>query len=136
LTIQNLGIPSSITATLESMHKEVGMRRVLGAVSVVVMCLWVSAALAGDKKVEGPAKGDKGAATGVIAKMDGGKITLKVGEKETVFMPYWKGGAPKDGGGFDKDMMKTLSQFKVGDKVKISWTMEEHQRIDTIEKAE
>ena len=74
--------------------------------------------------------------TGVIAKIDGGKVTLKVGDTEEVFMPYWRGGMPKDGGGFDKEMMKKLEQFKVGDKVKITWTMEEHQRIDSIEKVE
>ena len=112
------------------------MRKVLGVLGVAVVCLCVSGALADDKKVEGPAKGDKGVATGVIAKVDGGKVTLKVGERETVFIPYWRGGMPKDGGGFDKDMMKTLAQFKVGEKVKITWTMEEHQRIDTIEKVE
>ena len=112
------------------------MRVVQSVLSVVLIGLWSAGALAEEKKAEGPAKGDKGVVTGLITKIDAGKVTLKAGEKETVFWPYWRGGMPKDGGGFDKDMMKTISQFKVGDKVKISWTMEEHQRIDTIEKAE
>jgi hypothetical protein len=112
------------------------MRKVMSLLSVGLICLWAVGVLAEEKKVDAPAKGDKGVTTGVIAKIDAGKVTVKVGEKETIFFPYWKGGAPKDGGGFDKEMLKTVEQFKVGDKVKIAWTMEEHQRIDSIVKAE
>lgn len=51
-------------------------------------------------------------------------------------MPYWRGGMPADGGGFDKEMVKQLEQFKVGDTVKVTWTFEEHYRIDKIERVE
>ncbi len=112
------------------------MRTMQAVLSAVLIGLWSLGAMAEDKKVESPAKGDKGVLTGVIAKIDGGKVTVKAGDKETVLMPYWRGGMPQDGGGFDKDMMKTLKDFKVGDTVKIAWTMEEHQRIDSIEKVE
>ena len=44
--------------------------------------------------------------------------------------------APKDGGGFDKDTAKKVALLKVGDKVKIAWTFEEHRRIDSIDKVE
>lgn len=41
-------------------------------------------------------------------------------------MPYWRGGMPKNGGGFDKAMMKQLESFQVGDSVKVTWVFEEH----------
>lgn len=112
------------------------MRSRMVVLCTALVCLWSIGASAEDKKTEAPAKGEKGVITGVIAKIDGGKVTVKAGEKETVFIPYWRGGMPKDGGGFDKEMMKKLKEFKAGDKVKISWTMEEHKRIDSIEKAD
>lgn len=75
-----------------------------------------------------------GQIVGEIVKKDGGKITVK-GEHETLnLMPYWRGGMPKDGGGFDKDMLRKLEGFKVGDKVRVSWKFEEHYRIETIER--
>lgn len=78
--------------------------------------------------------GDKGTIAGEIVKKDGPKITVK-GEKETLtLIPYWKGGMPKDGGGFDKAMVAKLKNFKVGDHVTVVWTFEEHYRIDSIEK--
>lgn len=104
--------------------------------SVLLVCAWSVVTLAEEKKSDVPAKGEKGTVVGAIAKMQNGKITVKDGGKETVVMPYWRGRMPADGGGFDKEMMKKLEQFKVGDKVRIAWTMEEHRRIDSIEKVE
>ena len=77
----------------------------------------------------------KGVITGVIVKIDGGKITVKGEKEEMVLMPYWRGGMPKDGGGFDKDMMEQIKLLKVGDKVTIEWTLEEHHRVDSIQLA-
>jgi hypothetical protein len=77
--------------------------------------------------------GDKGTITGEIIKKDGAKITVK-GEKETLMLiPYWHGGNPP-GGGFDKETVAKLKEFKVGDHVKVAWTFQEHYRIDSIEK--
>lgn len=122
------------------------MRSRMVVVTTVLVCMLSLVASGKEKKAEAadkekknievPAEGAKGDVTGIIKKIDGGKITVKSKDGTTVFIPYWRGGAPKDGGGFDKDMMKTLEEFKVGDKVTISWTMQEHQRIDSIIKVE
>lgn len=81
-------------------------------------------------------KETKGQITAKITAKNGGKITVKGEEGQLTLMPYWRGGLPKDGGGFDKETMKQLEQFSVGDKVRVTWAFEEHYRITKIEKVE
>jgi hypothetical protein len=81
-------------------------------------------------------KETKGQITGKITTKNGGKITVKGEEGQLTLMPYWRGGLPKDGGGFDKDILKQLEQLSVGDKVRVTWVFEEHYRITKIEKLE
>jgi hypothetical protein len=80
-------------------------------------------------------KETQGRIVGKITKKDGSKITVAGGERELTLMPYWRGGMPANGGGFDKDMVRRLEEFKVGDRVRIKWEFEEHYRIVSIEKA-
>jgi hypothetical protein len=104
---------------------------------VIVLLVCFSFAIAEEQeKPKTPPEGTKGEITGEIIKKDGAKITVKNEETELVLMPFWRGGMPADGGGFDKDMVKKLDGFKVGDKVKVTWVMEEHYRIVTIEHVE
>jgi hypothetical protein len=81
-------------------------------------------------------EGETGTLTGTITKVDGGKVTIKGGSKTLTVMPYWQGGSPKAGGGYDKGMMQQLSAFKVGDKIKVDWKFAEHYRIEKIAKVE
>ena len=81
-------------------------------------------------------KETKGKITGEIIKKDRGKITVKGEDATLVLMPHWRGGMPKDGGGFDKEILKRLEQFKVGDKVTVKWEFEEHYRIVKIDKVD
>ncbi len=101
----------------------------------IMFCIGLMLSSAATAKEGGDHKtGDKGTIAGEIIKKDGPKITLK-GEKETLtLVPWWKGGMPKDGGGFDKEIVAKLKEFKVGDHVKVEWTFMEHYRIDSIEK--
>ncbi|MCX7008750.1 MAG: hypothetical protein NTY53_16125 [Kiritimatiellaeota bacterium] len=89
---------------------------------------------------QGPAEkgpeGETGTLTGTITKMDGGKVTIKGAEKTLTVMPYWQGGSPKAGGGYEKGMMQQISAFKVGDKIKVEWKFAEHYRIEKIAKVE
>ena len=110
------------------------MKRIVAG-AVVVCLMSVVATFAEESAPKGPVKGDTGEIVGAITKMDGGRITVKGEQSEMALMPFWRGGAPAAGGGYDKDMMKKLAEFKVGDKVKVSWIMEEHARIKSIEKA-
>jgi ribosomal protein L21E len=81
-------------------------------------------------------EGETGKITGTITKIDGGRVTIKGAEKTLTVMPYWQGGSPKAGGGFDKGVMRQLEAFKVGDKVTVGWKFAEHYRIEQIAKAE
>ena len=81
-------------------------------------------------------KETKGKIVGLITQKDGGKITVKGEEGSLSLMPYWRGGMPSAGGGFDKEMLKQLEKFKIGDTVKIAWVFEEHYRIDKIQRVE
>lgn len=88
-----------------------------------------------ETKREQVPEGTKGSITGTITAKEKGKVTIRGEEKTLTVMPRWKGGMPKDGGGFDQDMLRRLEEFKVGDRVTVAWTFEEHHRIDTIAKA-
>lgn len=79
--------------------------------------------------------GTKGTSTGTIVSLEKGKLVLKTGDGNLLFMAHWRGGMPKDGGGLDKDVLARLEGFKAGDHVRIAWTWEERRRIETIEKA-
>ncbi len=78
----------------------------------------------------------KGQIVGELIAKEGGKITVKGDAGPLSLMPHWRGGMPDKGGGFDKDIMRQLEKFKVGDKVKVTWSFEEHYRIDKIERSE
>lgn len=109
------------------------MQRMLAIGILGCFCLVMAIA---EEKAPERAKGSKGTIIGELTKKDGGNITVKSDTETMKLSPYWRGGLPKDGGGFDKEMMKRLEGFKVGSKVKVTWTLEERYRIDTIDKAE
>lgn len=48
------------------------------------------------------------------------------------YTPRWIGGMPKDGGGLDKDILRALGEFKVGDNVRIEWQFDERKRVVAI----
>ena len=75
-----------------------------------------------------------GTFVGTLAAKDGGKIVVESPNGRMEFIPYWRGGAPDKGGGFDKEMMKQLEGFEKGDRVQVKWVFEEHNRIDQIKK--
>lgn len=78
------------------------------------------------------AEGTKGVSEGTIVSLEKGKLVLATQEGNLAFTPHWTGGMPKDGGGFDKDMMRTLEGFRPGQKVSIAWTWSERRRIERI----
>lgn len=81
------------------------------------------------------AEGTKGVSTGVIVSLEKGKLVLKTADGNLLFMPHWRGGNPKDGGGLDKPTLEKLGAFKVGDSVRIEWTWSERRRIEAIAQA-
>jgi RNA polymerase sigma-70 factor (ECF subfamily) len=79
--------------------------------------------------------GTTGVSEGVIVSSEKGKLVLHTKDGNLLFMPRWHGGAPKDGGGLDQEVLARLTKFAVGDHVRIAWTWEERRRIDTISPA-
>lgn len=79
--------------------------------------------------------GTKGVTDGVILSKEKGKLVVQAKEGNLLFMPHWRGGMPKDGGGLDKETLGKLEKFAVGDRVRIEWTWQERRRIESITKA-
>jgi hypothetical protein len=56
------------------------------------------------------------------------------GEKEAVrYVPFWHGGTPNQGGGFDRQMIEIIKKIPVSNLVKLTWQMQEHRRIVSLE---
>lgn len=78
---------------------------------------------------------DGGTVTGVVASKGETWIGVRAEgqEESTLYLPNWKGGLPKDGGGFDKEVLGAIKGLVVGSKVELAWkTTEEHPRIISV----
>jgi hypothetical protein len=92
-------------------------------------------ALAQDKKKEkDPQEGKKGKVIGTLTDKGANFIEVKANgeEKGRKYVPHWVGGAPADGGGPDKNVLKVISELKVGSRVEVEWEFEERLRILTV----
>lgn len=106
------------------------MRKIL---MIMMMCgLVASVARGGDGEREGTRGG---VLEGVVVKKDGKSITVHGDDRAEpmTFIPEWRGGMPKDGGGPDRAMVETLSKIGVGSRVRVTWHFEEHNRVTAIE---
>jgi hypothetical protein len=85
-----------------------------------------------DKKAE---EGRKGTVTGLVTAKGDNWIEVKADgeEKARRYVPHWKGGLPKDGGGPDKAMVATIKETAVNSRVKLDWEFEERARVVKIE---
>lgn len=100
----------------------------------VLLCgTWASFQLAfGDEKKEEKKEEKKsGTIVGELTAKGKGYIEVKADgeEKARRYVPRWVGGLPKDGGGFDKETVKTIGELKVGSRVKLEWEFEERPRV-------
>ncbi len=77
----------------------------------------------------------KGTVTGIVTQKGDAWIVVKAeGEREGQrYVPYWRGGTPQDGGGYDKEMVAALKKVPLGTLVKLAWEFQEHRRITSIE---
>jgi hypothetical protein len=90
-----------------------------------------SDAAAQDKKDEPR----KGTVTGLVTAKGDNWIEVKADgeEKARRYVPHWKGGLPKDGGGPDKDMLAKIKDTPLKSRVKLDWEFEERARVVKIE---
>jgi hypothetical protein len=103
---------------------------------VLALALTVSAAgQAEDPKKKDADEGKKGTVTGTVTAKGDNWIEVKADgeEKARRYMPNWKGGLPKDGGGPDKDVVATIKETPVKARVRLEWSFHERPRIEKIE---
>jgi hypothetical protein len=88
-----------------------------------------SQAVAGEKEKKAE-EGRKGTTIGVLVGKGENFIELKADgeEKGRKYVPQWVGGAPAQGGGFDKATLKTFRDLKVGSRIQVDWVFEERLR--------
>ena len=83
-----------------------------------------------DKKEKDTVK--KGKVIGILVGIGKEKKAIEVKadgeEKARIYVPHWVGGAPAQGGGPDKKMLKVFSELKVGSRVEVTWEFEERLR--------
>jgi hypothetical protein len=102
-------------------------------VSFIVLALLLTAGFesAAQEKKDG-AKGKSGTVIGILTAIGEKKMMIEVKadgeEKARKYVPHWRGGAPAEGGGPDKDMLKVFAKLKVGSRVQVKWEFEERLR--------
>src|SRR5947209_13494201 len=90
-----------------------------------------------DQKKDDPKaeKERKGTVTGVVTAKGDNWIEVKADgeEKARRYVPNWKGGQPKDGGGPDKDVVAKIKETPLKARVRLEWTFHERPRVEKIE---
>ncbi len=72
----------------------------------------------------------EGTVTGTVVEV--GNVMIKVKADDGGIhrlMPCWTGGLPKDGGGHDKAVLKQIRAAGAGDRVRMTWKLEEGKRV-------
>jgi hypothetical protein len=83
-----------------------------------------------EKKEKDPLEGKKGKTIGLLTAKGKGFIEVKAAgeEKARKYFPRWIGGAPDQGGGPEKSMVKTFNELKIGSRIEVDWVFEERLR--------
>lgn len=112
------------------------MKSIAATVSIVAGVILVCAAGTcsyGDERKEEPKK--SGAVVGVVTAKGVDWVEVKADgeQKARRYVPNWLGGAPQQGGGPDKQMVKVLKGLAVGSRVRLEWKFEERPRVVKVE---
>lgn len=109
------------------------MIRTLCLCATVGLCLIAAKLGNAEDPKKDPEK--KGAVTGVVAAKGDNWIEIKADgeEKPRRYVPHWRGGNPKDGGGPDKEMVAKIKETPLKARVRIEWVFEERPRVEKIE---
>jgi hypothetical protein len=102
------------------------------AVCALALAIVGSRTMAEEPKKEGE---KKGTVTGIVTAKGENWIEVKADgeEKARRYVPHWRGGNPKDGGGPDKDMVAKIKEVPAKARVRLEWTFEERPRVEKIE---
>jgi hypothetical protein len=127
----NRSIPGLARQTFQL--EEASMTSVqIAAVFVLALAVVGSRTTAEEPKKDGE---KKGTVTGVVTAKGENWIEVKADgeEKARRYVPHWRGGNPKDGGGLDKEMVAKIKEVPVKARVRLEWTFEERPRVEKIE---
>src|SRR5262245_46989847 len=107
----------------------------LGLSGLLVLGVLVSPASSRYETKEKKDEPKKGTVVGTLSAKGDNWIEIKADgeEKARRYVPHWRGGAPKDGGGPDKKMVAEFKKLKVGSRLRIEWAFEERARVEKIE---
>jgi hypothetical protein len=85
----------------------------------------------GEKKDEAR----KGSVTGVVTAKGDNWLEVKADGEERArrYVPHWRGGAPDQGGGPDKEIVAEIKKVPLNGRVKLDWVFEERPRVEKIE---
>lgn len=105
------------------------MRRTLLGMAVMVLWGTVGAAVVRAEEPQG------GTLTGILTAKGEAWIEVKADGAEAAvrYVPFWRGGNPADGGGYDKEMLQTIKRLVVPNRVKLTWEFQERPRIFRVE---
>jgi hypothetical protein len=89
--------------------------------------------LQGDEPKSEPKK--SGAVVGVVVAKGVEWVEVKADgeQKARRYVANWVGGAPQEGGGPDKEMVKVLKKLTVGSRVRLEWKFDERPRVVKVE---
>jgi hypothetical protein len=109
--------------------------RLLASLLAAALLAGLSGADEAKKDAKKEEKGKKGTVVGMLTAKGDNWLEVKAdGEvKARRYVPHWRGGAPKDGGGPDKKTLATIRKLKVGSRLRLEWTFEERARIEKVE---
>jgi hypothetical protein len=101
--------------------------------AVGLLGLLLSAAVYADDKKNEEVR--KGTVTGMVTAKGKNWIEVKAdGEvKGRRYVPHWRGGAPKDGGGLDKKMLEQIKDVPLKSRVRLEWSFQERPRVEKLE---
>ena len=111
------------------------MSHLLRLAGILALAVMVTGTGRADDAKKSPDEGRKGTVTGVVTAKGDNWIEVKADgeEKGRRYVPHWKGGLPKDGGGPDKEMVAKIKAVPVKTRVRLEWSFEERPRVEKIE---
>jgi hypothetical protein len=115
-------------------------RQLTGKVLTAAMLLGVLTLFGSERAVVAQEKKEpptvkSGTVVGLVTAKTEKSIDVKADgeEKARTYVPNWVGGAPAQGGGPDKEMLKVIKEVKVGSRVRLEWKFEERARVVKLE---
>jgi hypothetical protein len=107
---------------------------ILSALCFVLVLMLMTHTAGAQDKTKDPNEGKKGKTIGTLTEKSENFIEVKADgeEKARRYVPHWIGGAPAQGGGFDKKVLKTFKELRIGSRVEVQWEFEERFRVLTV----